>query len=787
MSCPTSVRLARSQGQRQRRRRRSLLGLALVLVGLIAWCAGMVHARDEPALNQPNDDPLANVTSFAQVAFVSCNRNDADQSYWAVMASVVQCEMADEQTRRDTAECRAMQRGEHPPALSSPRRDTATMGACDAMGGAAYAGSHAAELRSKTDTNAAMTQPPVDAFVWLGDAIYADKPQKGSAKLPMGHVVNSLDEVRRMWEMQRSCAPYTAFRTTCLRSRLALTSELCSNQDTSSSQSEYDSLQKRKQKKDNKQSSGGEGNNNNNNNQVCENVRLGHSQKEDKDEFAVVGTWDDHDMGVNDGGYEYPHKNITQKYLMHFLNASRYDVRWRRPGVYMMHTISFRELADMSAADKKPKKSNTDKKSRSSATYRSDKEAENDEEGNGALSTSLLMMKALSLTYEHAVCLILLDARYFREPANVTRSGDMLGEAQWQWLDERLREDVSDERARADDDNNNNTNNDNRRARAAAGEGRRGYARDGDGRREREDYDRRNGRDSDDAQERQEKEKEKGEREGEERRETNEEKNNDTKRNDDDRRNETQPQRPHIPRARCALTLIGNGIQFMMDEKPTENWAAFPHSRDRLLALLRRHRINRALFLTGDVHMNEIGMDSTAPTVERIMGYPIIEATSSGLTHAEGEITGASTLVPRMLPSPRRVGLYMQRNFATVRLSFPRRLQPHIRSALQLDVDSVDNITSTSTRGGKGVDRTESLCDRVRARAALQRELEALVNVTVSGFALDAGGRPVHRLSVPLHMLTRRRGREFIDARVISTETGYIEQAKERKKSKALR
>jgi len=109
------------------------------------------------------------------------------------------------------------------------------------------------------------------------------------------------------------------------------------------------------------------------------------------DEVPVVGIWDDHDYGVNDGGKEYPMRAESQQLLLDFLDVSpEADARKRR-GAYQVYIFG--------------------------------------PEGK-------------------QVKVILLDTRYFRDgleknPDGKPRyfpseEGDILGEAQWDWLDKEL-------------------------------------------------------------------------------------------------------------------------------------------------------------------------------------------------------------------------------------------------------------------------------------------------------------------------------------------------------------
>jgi len=103
---------------------------------------------------------------------------------------------------------------------------------------------------------------------------------------------------------------------------------------------------------------------------------------------TVLGVWDDHDYGVNDGGKEYPRRRESQQLLLDFLDVPANDPRRTQEGAYSAQTFG--------PAGKRVK-------------------------------------------------VILLDGRYFRDPlkkdgkANVPDpSGDLLGETQWQWLEKQL-------------------------------------------------------------------------------------------------------------------------------------------------------------------------------------------------------------------------------------------------------------------------------------------------------------------------------------------------------------
>lgn len=116
---------------------------------------------------------------------------------------------------------------------------------------------------------------------------------------------------------------------------------------------------------------------------------------------TVLGTWDDHDYGVDDGGAEYPNKRESQQLFLDFFGVAKDDPRRSREGVYSAQVFG--------PAGKR-------------------------------------------------VQVILLDGRYFRSPLKrgftpgepgegyrgkyipeTNPQATLLGEAQWRWLEEQLK------------------------------------------------------------------------------------------------------------------------------------------------------------------------------------------------------------------------------------------------------------------------------------------------------------------------------------------------------------
>ena len=53
-----------------------------------------------------------------------------------------------------------------------------------------------------------------------------------------------------------------------------------------------------------------------------------------REQFPVIGTWDDHDFGRNNAGSSYPLKEITRDLALSFLEVPIGDPRWTREGLY---------------------------------------------------------------------------------------------------------------------------------------------------------------------------------------------------------------------------------------------------------------------------------------------------------------------------------------------------------------------------------------------------------------------------------------------------------------------
>jgi len=78
------------------------------------------------------------------------------------------------------------------------------------------------------------------------------------------------------------------------------------------------------------------------------------------------------------------------------------------------------------------------------------------------------------------------------------------------------------------------------------------------------------------------------------------------------------------------LTLIVSGTQLLLPEETgSENWAAYPQARARLIELVRRARCERVLFVTGDQHYAEVAR------LPRGLDFDLVELQFAGVNQIE--------------------------------------------------------------------------------------------------------------------------------------------------------
>ncbi|MEH6481701.1 MULTISPECIES: alkaline phosphatase D family protein [Pseudoalteromonas] len=92
----------------------------------------------------------------------------------------------------------------------------------------------------------------------------------------------------------------------------------------------------------------------------------------------------------------------------------------------------------------------------------------------------------------------------------------------------------------------------------------------------------------------------------------------------------------------AAIKLIASSLQLLPDFTGWESWANFPEDRNRLFALIKKHKVNGVVIISGDTHWGEISK------YQQNLDYPLIEMTSSGLTEKWKDVS----------PNKHRVGNY---------------------------------------------------------------------------------------------------------------------------------
>ncbi|NJB82150.1 alkaline phosphatase D family protein [Wenyingzhuangia aestuarii] len=87
--------------------------------------------------------------------------------------------------------------------------------------------------------------------------------------------------------------------------------------------------------------------------------------------------------------------------------------------------------------------------------------------------------------------------------------------------------------------------------------------------------------------------------------------------------------------SKANFNVIVSSIQTIAQDHPYEKWANFPNEREKLLNMIAVSKANNVILLSGDRHISEFSK------LEREgIAYPLIDFTSSGLTHASFNFKG---------------------------------------------------------------------------------------------------------------------------------------------------
>lgn len=91
------------------------------------------------------------------------------------------------------------------------------------------------------------------------------------------------------------------------------------------------------------------------------------------------------------------------------------------------------------------------------------------------------------------------------------------------------------------------------------------------------------------------------------------------------------------------FNIIVSSVQFLSNAHGFEKWGNFPHEVNRLKELIAASGAKGVVVLSGDRHISEFSRTEIPK-----LGYPLIDFTSSGLTHSYQDFSGE--------PNPFRVG-----------------------------------------------------------------------------------------------------------------------------------
>jgi alkaline phosphatase D len=84
-----------------------------------------------------------------------------------------------------------------------------------------------------------------------------------------------------------------------------------------------------------------------------------------------------------------------------------------------------------------------------------------------------------------------------------------------------------------------------------------------------------------------------------------------------------------LENSKASYTIIASSIQFLSDKHGFECWGNMPHEYDKLVNLLVNTKTKNTIILSGDRHISEISKKEF-----KGLDYPLIDFTSSGLTHS---------------------------------------------------------------------------------------------------------------------------------------------------------
>ena len=92
-----------------------------------------------------------------------------------------------------------------------------------------------------------------------------------------------------------------------------------------------------------------------------------------------------------------------------------------------------------------------------------------------------------------------------------------------------------------------------------------------------------------------------------------------------------------LQNSKASFTIIVSSIQFLSAEHGFECWGNMPHEIKKLENLIHTTNTKNAIILSGDRHLSEFSKKEI-----QNLNYPLIDFTSSGLTHSYSNYSGES-------------------------------------------------------------------------------------------------------------------------------------------------
>lgn len=128
-----------------------------------------------------------------------------------------------------------------------------------------------------------------------------------------------------------------------------------------------------------------------------------------------------------------------------------------------------------------------------------------------------------------------------------------------------------------------------------------------------------------------------------------------------------------LKESKADFNVVVSSIQLLSSEHGFETWGNFPHEQDRFYDILQDSEAKNVIVLSGDRHVSEFSKKE----MEGLM-YPLIDFTSSGLTHAYQNFKGE--------PNQYRIGeVVFTESFGVLRFDLEKK-------EVQMEMRGKDNV-----------------------------------------------------------------------------------------------